>query len=253
MKTISKILIAIGVLLVCAALAILAYVYVLNTQARPAADPEGTFETTQDTDGFPAVDWAYWQSVNPDVIGWITIPDTTVNYPIVQAPAKDPSYYLRHDVYKNWTYIGVPYLDAECAEDGLMAQNAVIFAHHISHGEPMFAPITQYADRAYADEHSKVLIQTPTDKRVLYVQGAARIHGNDKTKRCTFTSAQDQATWYQDRLNECIWHTDNLPATRTTTLITCSYNSKNERTALYLAADSDIPNPVLIEEATRSV
>lgn len=255
LNVLSRVFISIGIFLACVACALIAFLYCMNAQARPSANPIGSTDMTvaDKEDEFPVVDWAYWQNINPDVIGWITIPDTSIDYPIVQAPENDPAYYLRHDVYRSWSYIGVPYLDAECSERGLMSQNAVIFAHHISHGEPMFAPITQYADRNFADEHSRILIQTPASKRILYVQGVARIHGGDQTKRCVFTSTQDQSQWYQDRLDECIWHTDGPAATRTTTLITCSYNSENERTALYTAASEDIPDPTLIKESTRSV
>ena len=81
-------------------------------------------------DGFPTVDWAYWQGVNPDVIGWITVPGTTINSPIVQAPTDDPDFYLSHDVYGNYNIYGAIYLDAECAEAGLDSRNAVILGHH---------------------------------------------------------------------------------------------------------------------------
>ncbi|MEI3232096.1 MAG: hypothetical protein V8S24_13235, partial [Gordonibacter pamelaeae] len=32
------------------------------------------------------IDWAYWTSVNPDVIGWIEVPGTSIDGPIAQAP-----------------------------------------------------------------------------------------------------------------------------------------------------------------------
>lgn len=62
---------------------------------------EQTIEDTPTADGsgFPDVDWEAWRAINPDVIGWISIPGTPVDYPIVQAPADDPTYYLKHDVY----------------------------------------------------------------------------------------------------------------------------------------------------------
>ena len=58
-----------------------------HTPPSPDAPPESTVE---DDDGFPTVDWDYWQDINPDVIGWVTNPGTTVDYPILQAHRDAP-------------------------------------------------------------------------------------------------------------------------------------------------------------------
>ena len=53
-------------------------------------------------DGFPVVDWEYWLSVNPDIVAWVSVPGTGIDYPVVQASAVDPTFYLDHDVYRGW-------------------------------------------------------------------------------------------------------------------------------------------------------
>ena len=76
--------------------------------ASPSPSPNGTpQETATESAGgreseFPTVDWDYWKSVNGDVIGWITVPGTDINHPILQAHASDPDYYLHHDIYRNY-------------------------------------------------------------------------------------------------------------------------------------------------------
>ncbi|MFR7652084.1 MAG: class B sortase, partial [Eggerthella lenta] len=47
-------------------------------------------------DGSGGVDWGYWQSVNPDIIGWVTAPGAGIDSPIVQAHEGDPDHYLRY-------------------------------------------------------------------------------------------------------------------------------------------------------------
>ena len=44
--------------------------------AMPEPSPNADFQAYPD--GFPIVDWGYWEEVNPAVIGWVTIPGTNV-------------------------------------------------------------------------------------------------------------------------------------------------------------------------------
>lgn len=57
------------------------------------------------------------QSKNEDTVGWITVPGTVIDYPVMQTP-DDPEYYLHHDFEKNSDIHGTPFLDAGCRIDG---------------------------------------------------------------------------------------------------------------------------------------
>ena len=46
-------------------------------------------EAAGENDGSGGVDWGYWQGVNPDIIGWVTVPGAGIDYPIVQAHEGD--------------------------------------------------------------------------------------------------------------------------------------------------------------------
>ena len=50
---------------------------------------------------------------NADMVGWILIEDTNIDYPVMQTPA-DPNYYLKHDFEKNYTDYGCPFMQADC-------------------------------------------------------------------------------------------------------------------------------------------
>ena len=92
------------------------------------------------------------------MIGWVTVPGTNIDQPIVQAHADDPTYYLHHDIYKNYNIYGCPYLDSECEELGFESKNAVIFGHHMNDGS-IFSAFAEYSDQEYAEEHQKILLQ----------------------------------------------------------------------------------------------
>lgn len=78
----------------------------------------------------PTIDWTYLSSINADVIGWISVPGASINFPVVQ-PRKDmpADYYLKHDFWNNYSKLGCPYLDKRCMPED---KNQLIFGHHLA-------------------------------------------------------------------------------------------------------------------------
>lgn len=84
--------------------------------------------------------------INPDVKGWITIPNTKVDYPVLQSSKEDSQYYLYRDINKASTKYGSLFLDANCSvEKDSPTQNLIIYGHHMQDGR-MFANILEYTD-----------------------------------------------------------------------------------------------------------
>lgn len=205
-------------------------------------DPEGVAEsveyalpdgTTVETEG---VDWAYWLSVNPDIVGWLRIPGTTIDYPIIHAPEWDPDYYLSHDVYGGYNPMGAIYLD--CGSEGLLTGgNAVIFGHHWS-GDRMFSAVAGYSDEDWAREHDVVLLLTPDGAtHVLRVQCADVVPGSDPVKRTNFDGEADLMAYWRERFDASCTRLAGTAAEtdQLFTLVTCSYNfwPSNERTIVF--------------------
>lgn len=113
------------------------------------------------SDGAPTVDWEFWLSVNPDIVAWVSVPGTEIDYPVVQASADDPTFYLDHDVYRGWNPYGCPYLDAGCAGRGIDSPLALMFGHHMNDGS-MFSAFANYSDRGFAPGASG---DSPADTR----------------------------------------------------------------------------------------
>lgn len=179
---------------------------------------------------FPEIDWEHWRNINPDVIGWVTVPGTNINYPIVQAPGNDRTYYLYHDVYGNWNYNGVPYLDAECAADRFDSPNVTIFGHHLQN-DTMFSMFSEYNDRNYAKDHQVILLQTPEWKRVLDVRYADIVNAAHYRNHLEFEDQATYETWYQDRMSNAKVVLDDKIPDHNYTFVTCSYTTfTNERT-----------------------
>lgn len=104
----------------------------------------------------PRHDLAALQSENPDCVGWLTIPDTTVDYPVVWTP-KNPEHYLRRDFYGNHASGGTPFLDGrnQARAEG---QNLILYGHNMLDGS-MFKPVLQYLTPNFQVTHEDIYLE----------------------------------------------------------------------------------------------
>lgn len=220
-----------AVLLVCAAALSLAYFWMYsNANLDPSPNSEASEESSNNP--FPVVDWDYWRSINSDIIGWVTVPGTEINQPIMQGPKNDPDFYLRHDIYKNWSLYGTPYLDADNADTGLLfSKNAVVYGHHMNEGE-MFTPFWHYQEKDFAQDHQTILVQTPEYQVVYYARYANVIDGTTLSRRSVFLDDTDYKKWYTDNMATAKMVLDDTTMPDSViTFCTCSYTTfNNERT-----------------------
>ena len=94
---------------------------------------------------------------NPDMVGWIRINGTDIDYPVVQR-ADDPTYYLKHDFEKNYTDYGCPFMQADC--DALApSDNLIIYGHNMKDGS-MFADLARYRSKDFWQTHKTVWFDT---------------------------------------------------------------------------------------------
>ena len=97
----------------------------------------------------------YWE--NTDMVGWIQIEGTNIDYPVMQTPA-DPTYYLKHDFEKNYTDYGCPFMQADC--DVLCpSDNLIIYGHNMKDGS-MFADLAKYRSKDFWQTHKTVWFDT---------------------------------------------------------------------------------------------
>lgn len=92
---------------------------------------------------------------NSDCIGWIYIPGTSVNYPVMHTPA-NPQKYLRRDFYGNYSQSGVPFLDARC---DLESTNLIIYGHNMRNGT-MFSQLKNYVNADFRKAHPIIEFET---------------------------------------------------------------------------------------------
>ncbi|MFQ6793295.1 MAG: class B sortase [Thomasclavelia sp.] len=111
-------------------------------------------EVSDDSKGYKIVDFEALLARNPDVKGWIDIPDTNVSYPILQGETNDT--YIHSDIDKNYFRAGSIFIASENANP-FTDLNTVIYGHNMKNGS-MFNNIKSYTDQTFANEHPYVYI-----------------------------------------------------------------------------------------------
>ena len=94
--------------------------------------------------------------VNHDMAGWITIPGTEIDYPVVQC--EDSDFYLSHDFFGEENNNGQIILDSKC-DPYTPSYNLVISGHNMR-SDKMFGTLDEYRSKSYWEEHKLVQFDT---------------------------------------------------------------------------------------------
>ncbi len=101
-----------------------------------------------------AVDLKALREVNPDVIGWIMIPDSKVNYPLMQGTDND--FYLKHTWQGKKNSLGSIFMEHRNSSD-LTDFNTIIYGHNMTNGS-MFGSLRQFSGDKYRQKRPYVYI-----------------------------------------------------------------------------------------------
>ena len=96
------------------------------------------------------------QEQNSDFVGWLSIPGTNIDYPVMQTVDK-PNFYLKRGFDKQYSDYGVPYVQENC--DLALSDNCVIYGHHMNNGT-MFADLCKYESEDFYQEHKTIRFDT---------------------------------------------------------------------------------------------
>ena len=136
----------------------------------------------------PRHDLAALQSENPDCVGWLTIPDTSVDYPIVWTP-NDPEHYLRRDFYDSYASGGTPFLDGR-NEAQAKGQNLIVYGHNMLDGS-MFKPLLQYLTPNFQVTHEDIYLEL--NGAQYHYQVIAALETNTRSPVYTYTDLSHTA------------------------------------------------------------
>jgi sortase B len=167
---------------------------------------------------------------NPDMIGWIKIDGTTIDYPVMQTPDK-PDFYLKHNFEKQWSDYGVPYAAEGCSIDP-QSDNITIFGHHMKSGK-MFGILESYKSQDFYLEHPIIQFDTRAGFGRYEIIAVFKV-SPAAFKYNEFISTADSAEFdeYVSRCKALSFYDTGLTASygdKLISLSTCEYSANNNR------------------------
>lgn len=183
-------------------------------------------ETSHDL-GFK-VDLRAIQAVNPDVKGWIYIPDTPVSYPLLWSKSDDT--YLRHTYTKEYSVFGSIFFSHLSSPD-LTDMHTLIYGHNTNNGA-MFGSLKKYKDQAYFEAHPYIYLIMGDRTYQYAIKSCFTAQTSDDVYILTFAKNTDFQNWLAKLITKSVVDPGTVAisgAEKVLTLSTCTSRTKTER------------------------
>ena len=172
---------------------------------------------------------------NNDMVGWIKIEDTKINYPVMQSK-DNPNFYLKHGFDKAYTDYGCPYIQENCDAD-IPSDNLIIYGHNMKDSS-MFSGLMNYTDKSFWESHKTISFDTLTEKCDYEIIAAFKTvvytDSPESFKYYQFINADtgDEFNAYITKCKELALYDTGVTAEygdKLITLSTCEYSRNNGR------------------------
>lgn len=166
------------------------------------------------------------KELNPDTVGWITIPNTKIDYPFVKGT--DNSFYLSHDIYKQYASAGTLFMDSRCDQD-FSNFNSILYGHHMRNGS-MFGELEKFSDKIFFDSNQTGTMVCGYESYTLYFFAYLIIRSDDSL---IYSVGKNKS--YFDYIKATAKQYRNIKLSendRIVTLSTCAYEFDNARMVL---------------------
>lgn len=196
-------------------------------EARPSWKPMPVPEDDGQLAALEALDLAALQRENEDVVGWILIPESPVNYPLLQA--EDNSYYLGNTWQREANHAGSIFLECKNSPD-FTDFNTIIYGHNMNNGS-MFASLRSYQYNRFYAEHPYVYLVSQSGIFRCEVFSAYAAKLDSPAYSLGITREDSRRSFIDHALEQSLIHTPVTPAVtdRIITLSTCTSHGNDYR------------------------
>ena len=231
---------------ICVVIAIVSLVVIINDdiqkkRAQEKVDKLAQEAVTEKGSGEEAEVYMNFESlheINSDIYAWVFVPNTNINYPVLQSPqGQDTDYYLNTNLDGSSGYPGCIYTQLRNSKD-FTDPVTIIYGHNMKNGT-MFANLHQYREQEFFQQNPYVYIFGEKQNMVYKVFSCAVFDDklildyyndfeNEKDMSLFMEEVKNQSENYDDSIEI------NLNKDKIIGLSTCMANSPNER--LYVFA-----------------
>lgn len=169
---------------------------------------------------------------NPDCIGWLCIPDTVIDYPVMYHPEEE-NYYLKRDFNREYNANGCLFLSEICNPE--TSDNLIIYGHHMNSGK-MFAALEGYKKQEFYGEHQQIIFKTLHGNETYQVIAAfsTPVYTGNDFAYYAFSKADSEEEYqaFVDAVKEKSFYETGYTAEygdKLLTLSTCEYSQLNGR------------------------
>ena len=191
-------------------------------------DTDVVYDAIEDDGKFPVeVNFDELMAENTDVVGWLYLEGTKINYPVVKGVDND--YYLHRLINGHYSYGGTLFLDASCRRDW-SSRNNIIYGHNMNDGS-MFRPLIAYKKQEYVDEHPYLYLATPKGNYRLDIFAGIITESEAEVFSTVFPSNESFNTWYKKMMEKSVIKTGIEPNenSRIVSMSTCTYEKPDMR------------------------
>ena len=204
-----------------------------ETTEPETTEPETTelTETEEEPIVWPGVDFESLQEINSDVVAWIYIPGTNINYPVVCG--SDNDYYLYRLIDGSYNKAGSIFMDYR-NDENLSDDNTVLYGHNMQN-KSMFAHITKYTDQSFYDKHPRGMLMTPDGNYWVEFFSGYVTDVYDSSWDLRFSSDSKFSAWLRQIATRSYFSAMVFPTAgdRILTLSTCTFDYDNARFVLH--------------------
>lgn len=172
---------------------------------------------------------------NQDIVGWIEIEGTNINYPVLQGT--DNQYYMKHTYKKEYSKGGSIFLD-KSYDWNIPSSNLLLYGHNNKNGT-MFQNLLKYKEESYYKEHTTIRFTTIDEDCQYEIISAflSKVYYEDEQnvfRYYYFVNASNEAEYnnYVEESKKASLYDTGITAEygeQLLTLSTCSYHTEDGR------------------------
>lgn len=172
------------------------------------------------------------KEMNAEAVGWINIPGTDIDYPVMQT--QDNEYYLTHDFNHEKSFAGCLFFESRISDTVSENMNTVVYGHNME-GGMMFNKLTNYLDEDFFYENRYIYLDTNEGICVYEIFSVFKAHMSDNYYYVFFDSQRDFVDFCYEMKYKSVFPVDEIEfeeGDQIITLSTCTNENQQERYAV---------------------